>query len=136
MTTLRAFCYIIAQLIGGITGAALARSVSITMFKGVTGGSNFVAAGVSTGSAFWIEMLGEAETEASPHSIDRVVQTNRADQLTRLLVPITTGTIFLVMAVLAATDTDRLQRWPHRRTLLPLEVSKGPVGFLESTWVF
>jgi hypothetical protein len=44
-----------------------------------------------------------------------------------------TGTIFLVMAVLAATDTDRLQRWPHRRTLLPLEVSKDPVGFLEPT---
>ena len=35
----------------------------------------------------------------------------------------TSGTIFLVMAVLAATDTDRLQRWPHRRTLLPLEVN-------------
>jgi hypothetical protein len=66
MTTLRAFCYIIAQLIGGITGAALARSVSITMFKGVTGGSNFVAAGVSTGSAFWIEMLGKAETKHPP----------------------------------------------------------------------
>ena len=59
MTTLRAFSYIIAQLIGGITGAALARSISIKMFKGVHGGTNFVAAGVSTGSAFWIELLGK-----------------------------------------------------------------------------
>lgn len=89
MTTLRAFCYIIFQLIGGITGAALARSVSFTMFNHVHGGTTFVARGVSKGSAFWIEML---------------------------------GTIFLVMAVLAATDPDRVQRWPHRRALLPLEV--------------
>jgi len=34
------------------------------------------------------------------------------------------------MAVLAATDTERLQRWPHRRTLLPLEAS--PWESLES----
>lgn len=89
MTTLRAFCYMIFQLLGGLTGAALARSVSITMFKRVHGGSNFLVSGVSQGSAFWIELL---------------------------------GTMFLVMAVLAATDTERVTKWPHRRTLLPLEV--------------
>jgi len=33
--------------------------VSIKMFNNVHGGSNFVVSGVSTGSAFWIEMLGE-----------------------------------------------------------------------------
>lgn len=42
------------------------------------------------------------------------------------------GTIFLVMAVLAATDPDRVQRWPHRRALLPPEVNglsvSGPEG--------
>jgi MIP family channel proteins len=90
ITTLRAISYILFQLIGGLTGAALARSVSIKMFRSVHGGANAVAPGISSGSAFWIELL---------------------------------GTLFLVMAVLAASDTDRNARWPHRSALVPLEVA-------------
>jgi len=90
ITTLRTMSYIIFQLLGGMTGAALARSVSINMFRKVHGGANAVAPGISKGSAFWIETL---------------------------------GTLFLVMAVLAASDTDRNAHWPHRSALVPLEVA-------------
>ncbi len=90
ITTLRFMCYIIFQLIGGLTGAALARSISIKMFLSVHGGANSVATGISSGSAFWVELL---------------------------------GTLFLVMAVLAALDTNRNSRWPHRSALAPLEVA-------------
>lgn len=86
ITTLRFICYIIFQLLGGLTGAALARSVSTKMFRNVNGGANSVATGISKGSAFWVELL---------------------------------GTLFLVMAVLAALDTNI----NSRGTLAPLEVA-------------
>jgi len=89
ITGLRAACYVLFQLLGAMTGAALAQSVSRSMFRGVNGGVNALASGVSTGSAFWIELL---------------------------------GTLFLVMAVLAASDSELGAQWPHRRVLIPMEV--------------
>ena len=46
------------QLIGGITGAALARGISPAAFQHASGGSN-VLIGISSGAGVGIEILGQ-----------------------------------------------------------------------------
>jgi len=51
------FCLSVVQLIGGITGAALARGINPTAFQHAQGGSN-VLIGISGGAGVGIEILG------------------------------------------------------------------------------
>lgn len=58
MSVLRGVCYIIAQSVGAIVGAAFAKIISIdNRFNNVSGGANILTDGVNAGQAIFGEML-------------------------------------------------------------------------------
>ncbi len=97
MTAPRAVFYIVAQIIGAITGTAMAKAVSPVAFDLGKGGMNALqtlnvgddSVDVTASQAFFAEVM---------------------------------GTLLLVLAVLFCTDTARSMEHPHMTALIPLEI--------------
>jgi len=97
MTAPRAAFYIVAQIIGAITGTAMAKAVSPIAFNLGKGGMNALqmlnvgddTVAITVGQAFFAEVM---------------------------------GSMLLVLAVLFCTDTARSIEHPHMTALIPLEI--------------
>ncbi|KAL2629086.1 hypothetical protein R1flu_013772 [Riccia fluitans] len=58
LSVLRAFIYIVAQMLGGICGAGFVKALQKTRFQVLGGGTNFVSEGFTSGAGLGAEILG------------------------------------------------------------------------------
>lgn len=82
ISPVRAVCYIIAQMVGSLCGAALAKAISFERFDDVDGGANIITTGVSRQSALLAEIIATSlVTLVVLAAVDNVVQGPRVPHI-------------------------------------------------------
>ena len=144
VSCLRAVCYILSQLAGGLLGVACVRAIDPTLYAQAGGGANMLSSAVSAGSGLLLEFL---LTFALMFVVLAATDTTRYRGVAHLpvLAPFAIGMTVLV-AHLAAIPVDGCSLNPAR-SLATAALSgvwtsqwlfwAGPIlGALVATWVY
>lgn len=82
ISPVRAVCYIIAQMVGSLCGAALTKAISFERFDDVDGGANIITTGISRQSALLAEIIATSLlTLVVLAAVDNVVQGPRVPHI-------------------------------------------------------
>lgn len=82
ISPVRAVCYIIAQMVGSICGAGLAKAVSESRFNQVNGGANIISDGIERQSALLAEIIATSLlTLVVLAAVDNIVQGPRVPHI-------------------------------------------------------
>jgi len=82
ISPVRAVCYIIAQMVGSICGAGLAKAISESRFNQVNGGANIISDGIERQSALLAEIIATSLlTLVVLAAVDNVVQGPRVPHI-------------------------------------------------------